>query len=183
MPWKHASSAPHSSGGPHHADHPTNKGLTSNQNSLLDRLLGILHQPNGHPRSIQIDYVLPWEHQVASEYLSTGEAESNYSSAVGLRCRYLRIKSDFLKVKVDAFSGFSVGCCINEEKVICYQIELNWCFDSMWVLTALTECSKPFQLQIFLIETFNCDGWMLQSSSGRFSYIQEVICRVQIGNR
>lgn len=58
--------------------HPTNKGLTSNQNSLLDWLLGILRQPKGHPRSIQIDYVLPWEQQVANEYLSTREAEKNH---------------------------------------------------------------------------------------------------------
>ena len=26
---------------------------------------------------------------------------------------------------INAFSGFSVGCCINREKVICYQLEFG----------------------------------------------------------
>ena len=38
------------------------------------------------------------------------------------------------------FSGFSVGCCINEEKVICYQLELGKNFANV-----STECSSHHQ--------------------------------------
>ena len=37
-------------------------------------------------------------------------------------------------------SGFSVGFCINEEKVICYQLELG-----KYLADVLTECSSRHQ--------------------------------------
>jgi len=38
------------------------------------------------------------------------------------------------------FSGFSLGCCINKVKVICYQLELHTTLANI-----LTECSSPHQ--------------------------------------
>ena len=47
-----------------------------------------------------------------------------------------------LGISCKAFSGFSVGCCINEEKIICCQLELGKQYVS-------TECSSRHQKSIY----------------------------------